>query len=82
MNLSYGPPGQKGIQFLMAVGADELPPSQLETATSRVALAGAALAILGLITGSRAARDIGAGAGAAAGALFLVGRRTRRVIAA
>lgn len=81
MQISHGPPGQKGVTFLMAVGADDLPPSGIELATGRVAVAGLGLALVGLLTGSRAMRDIGAGAAAAAGVLFLVGKKARRVVA-
>jgi hypothetical protein len=71
MRISYGPLGHRGVSTLMAVGADEYPTPSDRARQVGVALGGAAF-VLGLLSGSRTVRDMGAGA---ALALLVVGRR-------
>ena len=80
MQVSYGPPGHKGVSHLMAVGADELPPSDTDRAVRWGGLAGAALAAFGMATGSKRAFHLGLGALAAIGGVYWAGRRTRGVL--
>ena len=79
MQVSFGPPGHKGVTHLMAVGADELPISSTEVAL-RV---GGALALALAIFGPRRARDIGLGGAALAGGILVAQRIwPQRVVAA
>lgn len=71
MRVSYGPPGQKGVTHLIAVGADES-----DTGTDRVlkmgALGAIAVAAWGAYTKKKAIRNVGLGAVAALGGVMLV----------
>lgn len=70
MQIAYGPPGQRGVTTLMAVGADEL---GAETPTEKAVRTGRwlalAIGIAGAVMKAPRARDVGLGA---AGALFII----------
>lgn len=81
MKLSYGSPGHKGVTHLMAVGADEYPPSRAEELVGIGAAASAGLLLVGLLTGRRRVFDIALGAAIATIPAYVVSRRSRRVSA-
>jgi hypothetical protein len=64
MQVSYGPPGHKGVTHLMAVGASDLDDAstlQTDLVIKSTLLGSAAIAGLGMLVGSRKARDLGLG---------------------
>lgn len=78
MQVSFGPPGHKGVSHLMAVGADELPPSSTDTA---LRLGGAVALALALLGRGRA-RDVGLGGAVLAGGILVAQRLwPQRVVA-
>src|SRR5512147_71251 len=62
MNVSYGPPGQKGVTTLMAVGADDLEQTTTDRAVSRASWLAAGAWLFGALTGQRTVKHIGMGA--------------------
>lgn len=81
MRIAYGPPGHKGVTHLMAVGADEYPPSQAEELVGMGAVASAGLLLVGILTGRRRVFDVALGAAIATIPAYVISRRTRRVSA-
>lgn len=81
MQVSYGPPGHKGVTHLMAVGADEYPPSEADRLVAFGAAAGVGLLLLGLLTGSKRAFHVGVGASLATLPAYAASRRPRAVTA-
>jgi hypothetical protein len=58
MQVSYGPPGHKGVTHLMAVGADD-DASSAEPVVQNAMVLSAAAAGLGLLLGSKTLRTAG-----------------------
>ncbi|MBT8452958.1 MAG: hypothetical protein KJO40_13400 [Deltaproteobacteria bacterium] len=65
MRISYGPPGQKGVTTMMAVGADEYGQGDLEKAVKTGGLVAVGVWGLGWLLGSKTMRNVGLGAGLA-----------------
>lgn len=61
MQISYGPPGQRGVTHLMAVGADEDGASDTVRLLDTLALASAGTAIAGRVIGSKTLSLLGVG---------------------
>lgn len=62
MNVSYGPPGHKGVTTLMAVGADDLEQTSADRAVRCASWLGAGVWLLGALTGQRTMQNVGMGA--------------------
>lgn len=60
MQVSYGPPGHRGVSQLVAVGDDEYP-TPIDQAVKTGTVVAAGVAALGLIAGSTTLRNAGAG---------------------
>lgn len=75
MNISYGPPGHKGVTHLMAIGADDLD----EGPADRAARIGTYVALgaigVGVLMKSSRTRTLGIGAALALLAVRLASRR-------
>lgn len=66
MQVSYGPPGRRGVTTLLAVGADELGAElPIEKAVRVGPWYMGAIAVVGALAGSRSVRDAGIGAAVA-----------------
>ena len=65
MNISYGPPGHKGVTTLMAVGDDELEAHPLEAAVKTGGYVALGVWALGLVMKSKTVQNVGFGAGLA-----------------
>lgn len=74
MKISYGPPAARGVTQLMAVGAADFDQTATERAMSKGGLLALAVLGIGLVTGSRRARDIGLGAAVAIYGVRMVAR--------
>lgn len=78
MEVRYGPPGHKGVTQLMSVGSDDLEPR-----TKKVLRTASLLSIgvwaLGLLSGSKAMKNVGFGAGLAAFGTRVALERARKV---
>jgi hypothetical protein len=61
MQVSYGPPGHKGVTTLMAVGASELEQSQADAALSRGITISFAAFVVGALVGSTMLKAMAAG---------------------
>jgi hypothetical protein len=62
MQVSYGPPGHKGVTTLMAVGASELEQSPTDAAVSKgIAISFGAM-LIGVLVGSNTIKKMAAGA--------------------
>ena len=78
MQISYGPPGARGVTQLMAVGGDDDPADNRET---RGVLVGALLAVgAGFLMGSKTIKQIGIGAAIGAIAVEQLRKRPRAVV--
>ncbi len=62
MQVSYGPPGHKGVTQLMAVGADEMEAYPTDRAVKIGGLIATGAWALGALTGNRALEHAGFGA--------------------
>ncbi len=62
MNVSYGPPGLKGVTTLMAVGDSDVELGATDRAIRRGSLIGAGAWLFGALTGQRTVRNAGMGA--------------------
>jgi hypothetical protein len=78
MQVSYGSPGHRGVTDLMAVGADDLEETSADRAARNMTMLGVAVALVGVLVGSKAAKYAGAGA-AVAGLAVRRSTRTRLV---
>lgn len=65
MKISYGPPGQRGVTTLMAVGADDIEESPTDHNITIGLGLGSAVSVLGFLVGSSTLRCLGLGAVAA-----------------
>lgn len=74
MQITYGPPAARGVTQLMAVGAADFDQTAVDRAVSRGGLLALAVFGIGLVTGSRRARDLGLGAAVALYGVRLVSR--------
>ncbi len=61
MQISYGPPGQRGVTHLMAIGADEDGSSDTVKLLGTLAIASAGTAIAGRVIGSKTLSLLGVG---------------------
>jgi hypothetical protein len=77
MQVSYGPPGAKGVTQLMAVGADEHEGNVTEQAVKTGGLLAVGVWGLGLLLGSRSLQNVGMGAGLALFGVQMVAGRQR-----
>jgi hypothetical protein len=75
MKVAYGPPGQKGVTALVAIGDTD---PQQNTAEKWTAVAGVGLAAVGGLAGSK--RAAWGGLGVLAGVLFARWLRSRRKV--
>lgn len=80
MQISYGPPGHKGVTHLMAVGADEFPPSEAERLIAIGAATGIGLLLYGLLAGRKRAFHIGVGATLATLPAYIQSRQSTKVV--
>lgn len=62
MKVSFGPPGQRGVTTLMAVGADDIEESPTDRNITVGLGLGTAASLLGLLVGSSTIRNLGMGA--------------------
>lgn len=60
MQVHYGPPGHRGVTHLVAVGADDYA-SDTDQAVSRGTLIAGGVFALGVMSGNRTLRGLGAG---------------------
>lgn len=73
MQISYGPPGQRGVTQLVAIGAAELEESPTDQAVNRGFWVGLAAWAFGGLIGSNTIRNMGAGAAIGFGAVKYFG---------
>jgi len=62
MNISYGPPGARGVTQLMAVGADDIEHTATDRAVKVGSLIGLAVLGYGLVAKHKCAKTLGLGA--------------------
>ena len=61
MQVSYGPPGQRGVTTMMAIGADDIGDSLTDQAVQRGALLAAGAWALGELGGNRPLANVALG---------------------
>lgn len=72
MQVSYGPPAQRGVTSLMAVGAVDIDESATDQRVRGGSYGALAVAALGVLMGSRTIRDVGIGGAVALFAIRLL----------
>lgn len=76
--ISYGPPGHRGVTRLLAVGDTEYDSPTDQAVTTGIALSGAAW-LAGLVLGSSTLKSMGTGAGLALLGVRYLGRKKQVV---
>jgi hypothetical protein len=75
VNVAWGPPGKKGVEFLMGIGADDYPPDPTKELLTKVGWISVGAWAVGTLFGSKALRQAALGGAAASfGVRYLAGR--------